>query len=80
MITLAKGNKPKDEPKVAKANNEKGAKRVCRASKLSKHTQAIQRGLERVSEEKSYENEIARIEGAQCVLTGTGYELRPTTM
>ena len=80
MITLAKGNKPKDEPKVAKANNEKGAKRVCRASKLSKHTQAIQRDLERVSEEKSCVNEVARIEGAQRVLTGSGYDVRTTTM
>ena len=33
IMTLAKGNKPKDEPKIGKANNQKGAKRVCRASK-----------------------------------------------
>ena len=34
-------------------------------------TRAIQHGLERVAEEKNNENGIARVEGEQCVLTGT---------
>ena len=61
----------KRRTKVGKTNNQKGAKRVCRASKYLKDTQAIQHGLERSQKKKNNENEIARIEGVQCVLTGT---------
>ena len=42
----------KRRTKVGKTNNQKGAKRVCRASKYLKDTQAIQHGLERVWEKK----------------------------
>ena len=38
---LGKGNKPKDKPKVAKANDQNGAKRACRASKYHKDMQGI---------------------------------------
>ena len=34
-------------------NKKKGARRVCRASKYSKDTQATQLALERASEEKN---------------------------
>ena len=34
-------------------NKKKGARRVCRASKYSNDTQAIQHGLERVAKEKT---------------------------
>ena len=71
IITLARSSKPKDEPKIGKEINQKGAKRVCRSSKCLKDTQVAQHGLERVSEEKNDENEMVRIEGAQRVLTGT---------
>ena len=38
---------------------------------MKKYTQAIQHGSEKVPEEKNNGNKIVRIEGAQCVLTGT---------
>ena len=84
IITLVKGNKPKDEPKVGKAHDQKGAKKVPCANipaqwrsgsyhKTLNDVQAIQHGLEKVPEQKNDENKllVARIEGGQRVLTGT---------
>ena len=55
IITLVKGNKPKDEPKVGKAHDQKGAKKVPCANipaqwrsgsyhKAIEDAQAIQQG------------------------------------
>ena len=73
-----KGSKPKDEPKVAKANDQKCAKRVCSASKFNTkyrytgNSAWLRKGRRR---KKQWKWNSSSWRGTMCA---DRYELRPT--
>ena len=85
MITLAKGHKPKDEPKVGKAKNQNDAEKVCAPKYLpsgdwgsTTRQRKIRRQFSMAKKSprrRHNEHETARIKEAHRVPTGTNSAL-----